>query len=90
MGANPQPLAPGLVPISQMAPDQIRAAYVLYIGAGAVATGGVVSLVRALPTIWQGLRGGLGDLLGKKRALPNAHEGLRTDRDLSIKSWAWG
>jgi len=84
-GENPHPLAPGLIPISQMAPDQIRAAYVLYIGAGAVATGGVVSLVRALPTIWQGLRGGLGDLLGKKSALPNAHEGLRTDQDLSIK-----
>jgi len=84
-GANPHPLAPGLVPISQMAPDQIRAAYVLYIGAGAVATGGIVSLVRALPTIWQGLRGSVGDLLGKKSATPNAHEGLRTDRDLSIK-----
>jgi len=84
-GANPHPLAPGLVPISQMAPDQIRAAYVLYIGAGAVATGGIVSLVRALPTIWQGLRGSAGDLLGKKSATPNAHEGLRTDRDLSIK-----
>jgi putative OPT family oligopeptide transporter len=84
-GANPHPLAPGLVPIGQMAPDQIRGAYVLYIGAGAVATGGVVSLVRALPTIWHGLRGSVGDLLGKKSAIPNAHEGLRTDRDLSIK-----
>jgi len=84
-GANPLPLAPGLVPISQMAPDQIRAAYVLYIGAGAVATGGVVSLVRALPTIWQGIRGSLNDLLGKKSAIANAHEGLRTDQDLSIK-----
>ena len=84
-GGNPLPLAPGLVPIGQMAPDQIRGAYVLYIGAGAVATGGVVSLVRALPTIWQGLRGSLGDLLGKKSALPNAHEGLRTDHDLSLK-----
>jgi len=84
-GADPHPVAPGLIPISQMAPDQIRAAYVLYIGAGAVATGGVISLGRALPTIWQGLRGGLSDLLGKKNAVPNAHAGLRTDRDLSIK-----
>ncbi|HYQ44791.1 MAG TPA: oligopeptide transporter, OPT family [Polyangiaceae bacterium] len=84
-GANPQALAPGLVPISQMAPDQIRGAYVLYIGAGAVATGGIVSLVRALPTIWQGLRGSIHDLLGKKSGQPNAHEGLRTDHDLSIK-----
>src|SRR6478735_4400534 len=84
-GDNPHALAPGLVPISQMAPDQIRGAYVLYIGAGAVATGGVVSLVRALPTIWQGLRGSIHDLLGKKSGQPNAHEGLRTDHDLSIK-----
>jgi putative OPT family oligopeptide transporter len=84
-GGDPHPLAPGLVPISQMAPDQIRGAYVLYIGAGAVATGGIVSLVRALPTIWHGLRGSVHDLLGKPSAQPNAHAGLRTDRDLSIK-----
>jgi len=84
-GENPHALAPGLVPIGQMAPDQIRGAYVLYIGAGAVATGGVVSLVRALPTIWQGLRGSIHDLLGKKSGEPNLHEGLRTDQDLSIK-----
>src|ERR1700683_4995352 len=31
------PLAPGTVPISQMSPDAIRSAYILYIGAGAVA-----------------------------------------------------
>lgn len=84
-GDNPHALAPGVIPISQMAPDQIRGAYVLYIGAGAVATGGVVSLVRAMPMIWQGLRGSIHDLLGKKSGRPNAHEGLRTDHDLSIK-----
>jgi uncharacterized oligopeptide transporter (OPT) family protein len=38
-------------------PDDIRSAYVLYIGAGAVAAGGLISLVRALPTIWNGLKG---------------------------------
>src|SRR5881409_3996808 len=32
-------LAPGTVPISEMNPGQIRSAYVLYIGAGAVAAG---------------------------------------------------
>lgn len=84
-GDNPHALAPGLVPISQMEPNQIRGAYVLYIGAGAVATGGIVSLVRALPTIWHGLRGSIHDLIGKKGGQPNAHAGLRTDRDLSIK-----
>ncbi len=81
------PVAPGTIPISQMGPDEIRGAYVLYIGAGAVAAGGIVSLARALPTIWQGLRGGLVDLgvIGKKSSAATPHAGLRTDRDLSIK-----
>ena len=37
--------------ISQMSAGQIRNAYVLYIGAGAVATGGFIALIRAIPTI---------------------------------------
>ncbi len=84
---NLLPVAPGTIPIGQMGPDEIRAAYVLYIGAGAVAAGGIVSLARALPTIWLGLRGGLVDLglIGKKSSAPTPHAGLRTDRDLSIK-----
>jgi putative OPT family oligopeptide transporter len=78
------PLAPGTVPISQMDPGQIRGAYVLYIGAGAVAAGGIISLVRSLPTIWHGLKGGLADLTGGKGAVTGANA-LRTDRDLSLK-----
>src|SRR5256714_6030833 len=57
-------LPPGRVPISQMDPDDIRGAYVLYIGAGAVAAGGIISMMRSLPTIWHGLKGGLSDLRG--------------------------
>ncbi len=75
-------LAPGTMPISQMGPDEIRGAYVLYIGAGAVAAGGIISLFRSLPTIWHGLKGGLADLKGRKErvgAVP------RTDQDLSMK-----
>src|SRR5207237_10150768 len=45
------PLAPGTVPISQMTPDGIRGAYVLYIGAGAVAARRLISLLPSLPTI---------------------------------------
>src|SRR6267142_1261386 len=37
------PVAPGTIPISQMGPDDIREAYILYIGAGAVAAGGIIS-----------------------------------------------
>src|SRR6195256_2507142 len=76
------PLAPGTVPISEMGPSQIRGAYVLYIGAGAVAAGGIISLFRSLPTIWHGLKGGLADLRGGQAATANAP---RTDQDLSMK-----
>src|SRR2546428_4026946 len=75
-------LAPGTMPISQMSPDDIRGAYILYIGAGAVAAGGIISLFRSLPTIWSGLKGGLADLRGGQAATAGAP---RTDQDLSMK-----
>jgi putative OPT family oligopeptide transporter len=68
--------------ISQMSPNDIRGAYVLYIGAGAVAAGGIISLFRSVGTIWHGLRGGLADLLGHHG--PREHA-PRTDRDLSMR-----
>ncbi|MEI7551195.1 MAG: oligopeptide transporter, OPT family [Verrucomicrobiota bacterium] len=81
--ALPGPLAPGLIPISAMGPHQIRGAYILYIGAGAVAAGGIISLVQSLPTIWHGLRGGLRDL-GLSAGAP-AGAPPRTEQDLSMK-----
>jgi putative OPT family oligopeptide transporter len=75
-------VAPGTVPIGEMGPDAIRGAYVLYIGAGAVAAGGIISLFRSLPTIWHGLKGGLSDLRGGQSASSRAP---RTDQDLSMK-----
>ena len=53
-----------------MGPDEIRGAYVLYIGAGAVAAGGIISLFRSLPTIWHGLKGGPRRLPRPQRAQP--------------------
>lgn len=75
------PLSPGTIPIRDMTGDDIRSAYILYIGAGAVATGGLISLARSLPTIWNGLRGGLA---GMKNG-SNADASLRTDRDIPMK-----
>src|SRR6266581_4020510 len=69
--------------ISQMSPNDIRGAYVLYIGAGAVAAGGIISLFRSIPSIWHGLKGGLADLLGHHGAREDAP---RTDRDLSMRT----
>jgi len=80
-GASGAVLPPGSVPISEMGPNQIRGAYVLYIGAGAVAAGGIVSLIRSLPTIVQGMKAGLADLRGGRGAQGSA----RTDQDLSLR-----
>src|SRR5690606_4198688 len=62
-----------------MSIGEIRGAYILYIGAGAVATGGVIGLVRALPTIWNSLRTGLRGF-GAGVAAP-----LRTETDISMR-----
>lgn len=78
-----EPLAPGTVPISQMSPDDVRSAYILYIGAGSVAAAGIISMVRSLPTIWAGLKGGLSDLRGAQRA--GEVKVQRTDQDISMK-----
>ncbi len=79
--AIPGALAPGGIPISQMGPSQIRSAYVLYIGAGAVAAGGIISLLRSFPIIARSIRDGLHDV-GSSRAVEGR---LRTENDLSMK-----
>jgi putative OPT family oligopeptide transporter len=78
------PVAPGRMPISAMAPDDVRGAYILYIGSGSVAAGGIISLIRSMPTIWHGLKEGLRDVGAGPRSAP-AGAGARTDRDLSMK-----
>ncbi len=76
-------LAPGGKLIKDMSPNDIRSAYILYIGAGAVAGGGIISLVHALPTIWRGLREGLRDFGGVKSSAQGTS--ARTNVDLPIK-----
>src|SRR5438876_2725724 len=77
------PLAPETTHlIKDMTVSQIQKAYVLYIGAGAVAAGGIISLVRSLPLIWGGLKGGLADF---RLTRASAASAPRTDQDLSMK-----
>ncbi len=82
------PVAPGKMPIADMQPDDVRAAYVLYIGSGAVAAGGIISLFRSLPTIWHGLKEGLRDVgflkIKTDGALAEGAPVPRTERDLSM------
>lgn len=78
----PGALTPGTIPISEMSPNQIRGAYILYIGAGAVAAGGIISLARSLPIIWSGIREGLRDVGAGARGTTDVH---RTEHDLPMK-----
>jgi putative OPT family oligopeptide transporter len=68
--------------IRDMAPPDIRRNYILYIGAGAVATGGLISLVQALPLIFGSIRSGFGDLT--KSASEAGDTVPRTERDLPM------
>ena len=73
---------PGSKPISEMGPHEIRGAYILYIGAGAVAAGGIISVLRSLPIILHALRGGVRDFSGARGGSASR---LRTDRDLPLQ-----
>jgi putative OPT family oligopeptide transporter len=83
-------IAPGTTPIAQMGPDDIRGAYVLYIGAGAVAVAGVISLLRSLPMIWRGVAGGVSDWRARRAETAARAAPPRTDQDLSPRIVAIG
>jgi len=74
-------LAPGTMLISAMGPDEVRGAYILYIGAGAVAAGGLIALLRAMPMIWRSLAAGLSGV-GKGS---KADVTRRTEQDIPMK-----
>lgn len=75
-----EPLFPAKTLIKDMAIHDIWRNYVLYIGAGAVAAGGIISLCQSMPTIISGARGGFASLFGGKKAATGPKE--RTDDDL--------
>jgi uncharacterized oligopeptide transporter (OPT) family protein len=68
--------------IGNMDPDGIKANYLRYIGAGAVAAGGIISMLRALPLILASIVSGLRDLRASRTA--GAELTQRTERDLSM------
>ncbi len=82
-----EPLAPGIKLISNMSVGDIRNAYILYIGAGAVATGGLISMLRAMPLIAGSIRAGLADLSASKNSPDETIAAVtRTSRDLPLKA----
>ena len=81
-GANNQTIVfPATIPIAQMSAEQLWANYIRYIGAGAVAIGGLISLVKIAPIIRKTFSVGLTELFQKnlKKNVP------RIDRDISLR-----
>ncbi len=65
--------------------DAIYRAYIRQIGAGAVAAGGFITLMKTIPTIISSFRESIGSLKSKQETST-----LRTERDLSLKVVAIG
>ena len=65
--------------IANMTAGEIWNRYIRYIGAGAVATGGILTLIRSLPTMLESFRIGI-EQLGHQQQ----HDQARTDRDLRM------
>ncbi len=81
--ALPGPMYPALKRISEMTPAEVRSNYILYIGAGAVATGGFIALGRAIPSILSAFAGGLRNLRAGRSGV-SQEERPRTERDLPM------
>ena len=83
---RPEPVFPETVKlITEMTHSEIWNRYVRYIGAGAVATGGIITLIKSIPTMIESFRLGIGQIGGGDG---EAGSRDRTDRDLSF-SWVF-
>jgi putative OPT family oligopeptide transporter len=74
--------------IRNMDPPDLKANYLRYIGAGAVAAGGIISMLRALPLIIGSVLSGLRDLRASRAA--GAEVAIRTERDLPMNIVLFG
>lgn len=83
-GANlAAPLAPETAKlIADMTPGEIWSRYIRYIGAGAVTFGGVMTLIKTMPTIASAFRDSLADLRQQRSGAKS--EQSRTERDLPL------
>jgi putative OPT family oligopeptide transporter len=78
----PAILPPGQKLVAAMTPGEISKQYVRYIGAGAVAAGGILSMLNALPLIVSSVTGSFKAMGGGKGN--GSREISRTERDMPI------
>ena len=79
------PFAPETVKlISDMSPDEIWSKYIRYIGAGAVTFGGIITLIKSLPTIVNAFRDSLKDFKLQGKSNERSSTIPRTEKDLPL------
>ena len=79
------PFAPETVKlISDMSPDEIWSKYIRYIGAGAVTFGGIITLIKSLPTIVNAFRDSLKDFKLQGKSNERGASIPRTEKDLPL------
>ncbi len=84
----PVTVAPAEKLIGDMDPGALQGNYLRYIGAGAVAAGGIISMLRAMPLILASIVSGLRDLRATRVAGTQAV--ARTERDMSMRVVLFG
>lgn len=71
--------------IAEMTPQEIWHNYIRYIGAGAVAVAGIITVIKSLPTMYNSLKMGIQDLrTGKDPATAQKKQRTQTDLPISI------
>jgi putative OPT family oligopeptide transporter len=80
---------PNIVPpadklISEMTPAELRDNYIKYLGVGAVALGGFVSLIKSLPVIVHSFAVGAKQILGRRTTEEMEKSRIRTERELPM------
>ncbi|NIM20119.1 MAG: oligopeptide transporter, OPT family [Candidatus Latescibacteria bacterium] len=76
-------LDPSITTIGELSAKQIWEGYIRIIGAGAVAAAGIITVIRAIPTMAGSLKIGIKELRTSAATLDMGR--LRTERDLSLK-----
>lgn len=79
---NAHALFPAETPIGKMDAWGVWDAYIRYIGAGAVATGGLITLIKTLPMLYRSLRDTLRGI--RKAGTGQTENVARTDRDIPM------
>lgn len=72
---------PGTIPVVQMSAEDVWSNYIRYIGVGAIAIGGLASLINIVPAVWKTVHSSIKELF----AAASTTRLPRTDKDISLR-----